>query len=96
MAGKITGTVVSISESGDLITDLSREQVATAIGLGNQVRIECDEHETFGIYAADEQFPAQTLAAILGADDCLRLTITDGDAAGFLGIKVGTPVAVTW
>jgi S-adenosylmethionine hydrolase len=94
--GKVTGAVETIDSFGNLITNITSAQVAACRELGEQVRIECDEHETFGIFRTYGDVPAMTFVAIIGSTDRLELAITGENAAEMLRIRVGSPVEVTW
>lgn len=96
MPAKVEGVIVAVDPSGDLLTNLAAEALAAAQAGGPQTRIECDEHETFGIFDSTGDLPPQTLAAVIGPDHFLRLTITQENAAELLGIRVGERVVVTW
>ena len=62
----------------------------------DDVRIECDEHETCGIFKAYADQPEMTLIALVGSDGKLELAIVGDSAAIMLGVRVGTPVRVSW
>lgn len=100
MTGRVQGKVVSISSTGDLITDITANQLG---GLpsgearkSDAVRVVVDEHETIGIFGEEHSQPAMTLIAILGADDVLRLHLVSDSAAMMLGVRVSAPVEVLW
>jgi S-adenosylmethionine hydrolase len=95
LPGKIQGTVRSIDSFGNLVTDVTEEALAAA-PRDERVRIECDEHETHGIFRTYSDQPAMTLVALVGSGGYLELAIVEESAAAMLGIKVGTPVTVTW
>ena len=95
MPGKIEGQVTEVLGSGDLVTDISAEQLRPA-PTDERVMISCDEHETAGIYAQDHNQPPMTYLAILADDGFLRLTIVGDSAKDLLGIAKGTPVVVRW
>ena len=92
---KIDGTVVSIDDDGNLISDIVPAALDAALSKGEQVRIECDEHETFGIHQSLDDMPELTFAAVLG-DGGLMLAVKGERATDLLGIRVGTKVTVTW
>lgn len=94
--GKVTGAVESIDSFGNLITNITAAQMAACRDLGEKVRIECDEHETFGIFRTYGDVPAMTFVAIIGSTDRLELAITGENAAEMLRIRVGAPVEVKW
>ncbi len=69
MPGKIQGTISAIDSFGNLITDITAEMLADA-PTDERVRIECDEHETLGIFKAYADQPAMTLLALIGSNGC--------------------------
>lgn len=94
MAAKIIGSVVEISESGDLITDLTPERLA-GISRSEETKIVVDdEFETFGIYGADHKQPEMTLIAILEDNSPLRLHLVADSASMMLGVRKGATVEV--
>jgi hypothetical protein len=100
MTGRVQGKVISISPTGDLVTDITASQLA---GLPegearktDAVRVVVDEHETIGIFGDDHTQPAMTLIAILGDDRALRLHLVSDSAAMMLGVRVAAPVEVSW
>ena len=95
MPGKIEGKVVSITEEGNLVTDISEEQLA-GVPRGDQVVVRCDEHETVGIHPADHNEPQFTFLAISGPRGFLELVIVGVSASGMLGIREGESVLIRW
>ena len=95
MAGTLSGKVVEIGASGELITDIQAPSLAGAPH-DNSLRIVVDEHETFGVYTPDHSQPAMTLIAILDDSGPLRIVLVDDSASAMLGVQVGAPVEVTW
>lgn len=95
MSGKVEGTVVSISETGNLVTDISAEGLDNA-PRDEQVTVRCDDHETNGIFDSNHDQPEATLIAIIGNSGCLELEIVGDSAKIMLGIGVGEKVQVTW
>ena len=93
--GKIEGCVAAIDSFGNLITNISAEQLDGA-PTGEQVRIVCGEHETFGIFRAYADQPEMTLIALIGSSGKLELAIVGDSAAIMLGEKVGAPIQITW
>jgi S-adenosylmethionine hydrolase len=93
--GRIEGCISSIDSFGNLITNISADALAAA-PTGEQVRIACGDHETFGIFRAYADQPEMTLIALVGSGGMLELAIVGDSAALMLGEKVGAPVAVTW
>lgn len=96
MAGKIKGSVVEVTEGGDLITDISADKLAS-VAVSSETRITVDEeHETFGIYGSDHGQPAMTLIAIFDGSQPLRLHLVSDSASMMLGVRKGSPVEVRW
>lgn len=93
--GKIEGTVSSIDSFGNLITDITSDMLAD-VPRGEETRIECDEHETLGIFQTYEDQPAMTLMALVGSSGHLELAIVGDSAALMLGIGRGARVTVVW
>jgi S-adenosylmethionine hydrolase len=95
MPGKIEGTVVAYSESGNLITNIPHERLRDVPGTGG-VTVTCDEHQTVGLYAADHPEEPFTLMAILGPSGALEITIVGESAKAMLGVPLGEKVVVRW
>lgn len=95
VAGRIEGKVVSISESGNLVTDITADRLADT-PRGDQVTVRCDEHETLGIFDVGHDQPPFTLLALVGASGCLELEIVTDSARIMLGVSVGEKVEVRW
>ena len=95
MSGRIEGRVVSISESGNLVTDITADQLAD-VPRGDQVTVRCDEHETQCIFDVHHEQPPMTLIALVGASGCLELEIVTDSAKIMLGVSPGEKVEVRW
>jgi len=95
LANHVHGQVVAIDSFGNLITNITREQLAEA-PTDTTVLVQCDGHETCGIFATYAEQPAMTLIALIGSNDNVELAIVDDSATKMLGIGVGTPVEICW
>lgn len=95
MPGKVEGSVVSVSETGNLVTDIGSDQLREA-PRDEQVTVRCDDHETNGIFSPNHGQPEATLLAIIGSSGCLELEVVGDSAKIMLGIRVGERVQVTW
>lgn len=95
MPSRISGKVVSISDSGDAITDLDHAQLSD-VPNDDRTSIECGGHTTLGIYPADHDQPEMTYVAILGSSGFLELSLIGDSAAKFLGLKVNDGVNIKW
>jgi S-adenosylmethionine hydrolase len=93
--GRIEGTVVSITAEGNLVTDISADQLADA-PTDERVLIDCDGHETNGLFPPDHGQPEATFLALIGAGGALELTIVGLSASAMLGVRGGEKVVVTW
>ena len=92
---KINGQVVSVNESGDLVTDIAVADLQSA-PRDEQVSIQCDGHMTSGIFPVEHGQPEMTFIALEGAGGFLELSLVGDDASRFLGIKPGAGVSVDW
>ncbi len=95
MAGKIEGVVVSVSEAGNLVTNITAEQLKN-VPTDQSVTVVCDEHETLGIFRSDHDQPPMTYIALIGESGNLELAIVDDSARIMLGVSPGAPVVVKW
>lgn len=95
MSGKLKGKVVEINDSGDLVTDIAVSDLEQA-PRDNSLKIQVDEHETFGLYPAEHQQPSMTLVAIAGEDGPVKITLVDDSATAMLGVQVGAEVKIAW
>lgn len=95
MAERVEGRVVSVTDSGSLLTDIAPEQLSHA-PTDERVRVQCDEHFTLGLHGADHNEPDMTFLAVVGDDQDLLLEIVGDSASIMLGIRVGERVVVEW
>jgi S-adenosylmethionine hydrolase len=92
---KINGTIVSINEDGNLITDILSDRME-GVPRDDRVTIQCDGHETVGIYTLDHNEPDATLLALIGSSGALELCIVGASAKIMLGVGIGDEVSVQW
>jgi len=92
---RIVGSVNSISESGNLVSDITAEQLESA-PRDDSVSVRCEDHETMGIFENGHEQPAMTLIALIGASNCLELEIVGDSAKIMLGVAAGAKVEVCW
>ena len=93
--GKIEGKIESIDSFGNLISNITAEQLAD-VPRGDEVTVECDEHQTQGIFKTYSDQPEMTLIALVGSSGKLELAIVGDSAKIMLGVSVGTPIVVKW
>lgn len=92
---ELKGQVVSVTASGDLVTDVSVSDLGSA-PRDETLKVQCDGHTTNGIFAADHGQPDMTFLAFENDAGCVQISIVGGDASGFLGIKSGSKVVICW
>jgi S-adenosylmethionine hydrolase len=95
MGMRIDGTVVSVTESGNLVTDIAASKLEDA-PRDETVTVRCDEHETHGLFEGEHGQPPFTLIAVIGPSGCLELEIVDDSAKIMLGVTIGQRVEVCW
>ncbi len=96
MSGKIEGTIVSVSDDGDLITDIDYAKWSSAPSDSSVRIVVDDEHETFGLFPPSHEQPVMTLIAIGEPGTPLRLTLVGDSASMMLGVRAGAPIRVVW
>jgi len=95
LSEKIVGTVVSLSETGGLVTDITTEQLMNA-PRDESVSINVGGHKTIGIYPEDHGQPDATLLAVVSDELPLRIELTGISVSEMLGLNVGETVTVEW
>lgn len=95
MAGRISGKVTTIDATGNLVTDLRREQLR-GVESPHKLTVSCNGFSTCGIFDADHVEPDMTLLAIWNRAGLLELTLVGDNASEFLGIRLGAEVIVLW
>jgi hypothetical protein len=91
----LQGTVVSVTPSGDLVTDIQVEQLA-GVPTDESVSIRCAGHVTSCLFPPEHQQPELTFLALLAESGKLELTLVGESASAFLGIQPGDEVTVRW
>ena len=95
MAGKLEGKVVSISEQGTAVTDISVDRLQ-GIPHDETVAVSSEGHTTVRIFPNDHQQPEMTFLAFQGDSGTLELSLVGDDISKFLGISPGSEVTVKW
>jgi len=95
VAEKIQGSIVSITATGSLVTDITADQLRDA-PRDERTQVRCDEHFTQGIFPPDHGEPEMTFLAVLPESGPLQLEIVGDNASLMLGIRVGQRVVVEW
>jgi hypothetical protein len=96
VAGRIEGSIVSITDSGSLVTDITADQLAHVPRDEERTSVHCDEHFTHGLFSPDHAQPEMTLLAIIEEAGTLQLEIVGDNASLMLGIGIGQKVIVEW
>lgn len=95
MPQKISGEVTSVDSFGNLITNITAEQL-NGVPTGEELSVRCGEHETAGLFRTYGDQPEMTLIALVGSSGKLELAIVGENAAAMLGEGVGSPVTLKW
>lgn len=95
VANRIEGEVTAIDSFGNLVTNISRDQLA-GVPTDETVTVACDDHETQGTFKTYGEQPPMTLIALIGSSDMLEIAIVEDSAQVMLGVRVGAPVQVKW
>lgn len=95
MPNTITGKIAEIDSAGNLITDITAEQLI-GVPRDESVSVAADEHETVGIFPEDHGQPEMTLIAMLDVAGRLQFVLVGDSAQMMLGLGVGTQVTVRW
>ena len=81
MGGSIQGTVISITEDGDAVTDIAIDKLE-GVPNDDRVSIYCDGHVTSRIFPAEHQQPEMTFLAIQGESGFLELLLEGDELIG--------------
>lgn len=95
MANRIEGAVISISDTGGLVTDIDGERLQ-GVPRDESVSVEVGGHKTIGIYGEQHDQPDSTLIAILPEQGPLRIELTGISLSEMLGLNVGESVSIQW
>jgi S-adenosylmethionine hydrolase len=95
VARTIEGTVVSINQAGNLVSNITAGQLADA-PRDERVTIGCGGHETNCILPPDHNEPESTLLAMIGESGTLEIGIVGMSISEMLGLKVGEKIVVKW
>ena len=92
---KLNGQVVSVTESGDVVTDIKVTDLES-VSRNERVSVHCEGHVTSGIYPTDHGQPEMTFVAFEGASGFIEMSLVGDNASHFLGLKPGSVVTVRW
>lgn len=93
---ELVGNVIYVDGFGNLVTNLSREQVDRFAGRRGEGRltIRVGRHPRFGLYATYGEVAAGEPLALFGSFEMLEIGVRDGDAATRLGASAGSSVTL--
>lgn len=92
---RIDGRVIEVDSFGNLITNINSKTLE-GVPRDPTVTIECDGHQTIGIFDTYADQPPMTLIALIGSGGLLELSIVNDSASAMLGVKPGAAVVVRW
>ena len=95
MANLVEGTVASIGESGQLISDITQGQLENVPRDENTI-VKFGGHETHGLFSHEHGQPDATMVAFVGKSGALEIEIVGVSLSDMLGIKAGEKVSVSW
>ncbi len=95
LAKQIRGEVVSVDAFGNLRTNIT-EEMLQGVPRDESLIVQCDEHETMGLFSTYADQPEMTLIALIGSSGFLELAIVNDSAATMLGVREGAGVTVRW
>ena len=95
VSGTLSGKVVRIDDSGNLVTDILGSSLSGA-PRDASLRVVVDEHETYGLFPVNHSQPAMTLVATVDDANPLTIVLVGDSASAMLGVRPGAPVEVHW
>ncbi len=95
LANSIEGTVADIGPKGQLVSDITADQL-TAVPRDENTIVKFGDHATQGLYEADHGHPDATMVAFIGSSGNLEIEIVGVSLSEMLGIKPGERIAVHW
>jgi S-adenosylmethionine hydrolase len=95
LSNMIEGHVASVNSQGDLVTDISIEQIKH-VPRDESVRIKFGGHETVGLHPDPHDQPPATMVAKLSSSGFLEVEIVGISLNAMLGISVGESVKIEW
>ena len=92
---ELKGRIVSVTASGDLVTDIQVSALGSA-PRDDRLLVFCQGHRTNGLYPIEHGLPEMTFFVFENDASYAQISIVGGDASRFLGIDVGSDVLVQW
>jgi S-adenosylmethionine hydrolase len=94
-AQRIVGSVIQIDTFGNVITNISAEDLAKAKS-ASEIRVCCRRREIMGLVATYGNQSEGTLVALIGSGGRLELAVVRASAANLLGVQLGDEVIASW
>jgi S-adenosylmethionine hydrolase len=94
--GEMSGEVLQIDDFGNIITNISKQDLKKAgVTEGSKLNIKLGE-ETVSLkfYSAYGEAPTKTPLALIGSHDFLEIAVNQGNASKRFKTKIGEPVIV--
>jgi len=90
----IMGEVIHIDGFGNVITNISEENLkAAGISEGNEISIQLNDEELkLKLCSSYGEVARNRLLSIIGGTGFLEISVNQGSASEFLGVKAGAPV----
>ena len=95
MANLLKGTVASIRDSGQLISDITEQQLEN-VPRNESTIVKFAGHTTIGLFSIEHGQPDSTLVAFVGKSGALEIEIVGISLTEMLRIKTGEPITVSW
>lgn len=92
--GTITGEILAADRFGNLLTNISAEQIGALVPADVTPVIRLKAAAIHGMVDAYCRVPAGEPLAIIGSRGFLEIAVNQGSAAGFTGARPGDPVVV--
>lgn len=95
MSNRIEGRVKEIGETGNLITDVSNDQLNSAPS-DESFKLSVGGYDTLGLYNSNHDEPTGTMVASKGDSGFLEIEIVGVSISEMLGLKVDEIVEIQW
>ena len=95
LATSIEGSVAEIGGRGQLISDITVDQL-NGIPRGENTTVKFGDHATQGLFEAEHGQPDATMVAYISAAGNLEIEIVGISLSEMLGIKTGEKISVHW
>ena len=94
-AARLVGEIESTDHFGNLITNITRQDLA-GIAQHQPLRVRCGDHHNIPIVRTYGAQPKGTIVSLVGSTGQLELAIVEGNAAETLKLSIGAAVSISW